>query len=379
MARILIIGGGFGGVVAAESLAARLGPGHQVTLVSRHREFTFFPALIRLAFGRIEVDDVFYDLEGAMLNHRVEFLQAEIIEIDPNARQVRGLQGNREIELPYDYLIFALGRRLAIERIPGFVAHAHHPLSVDAALRFREVLKDFRQGRAVIGYCPESRLAVPVYETAFALDRAMRERGCRDQVDISIISPESASGSLCGIVAPHLQSALEKHGIEFIPDFTADFITSKHVWAKHHRSIAYDLLMLIPPFQGLYETGFSSITDRQNYICVDSHMRSTRIERLYAVGDAVDFPGPKMASMAVLQGEVAAANIAAEIEGREPDARYDHQMMLVIDEGGDDSIFLRHKFWEGSDTRIRQGHFWGWVKQIHEKYWTRLHSLKHVT
>jgi sulfide:quinone oxidoreductase len=378
MAHVLIIGGGFGGVVAAESLAERLGPEDQITLVSRHREFTFFPALVRLAFGRVAVDDVFYDLEQAMLSRRIEFLQAEIVALDPNARHVRMLQGMREIEMPYDYLIFALGRRLAVEHIPGFVAHAHHPLTVGAALRFREAIKEFHQGRAVVGYCPDSRLAVPVYETAFALDRAMRERGCRDQVSISIISPESVGGSLCGAVAPQLQTALENHGIEFIPDFAADFITAKHVWGKDSQSIAYDLLMLIPPFQGLYETEFSSITDRQNYICVDDQMRSTRIERLYAVGDAVNFPGPKMAHMAVLQGEVAAANVAAEIDGRKPEARYNHQMMLVINEGGEDSIYMNYKFWEDRNPAIRQGRFWGWAKQVHEKYWTQLHSLKPV-
>jgi len=51
VANVLVSGDGFAGVVAAESLARRLGPEHRITLVSRHREFTFFPSLVRLAFG----------------------------------------------------------------------------------------------------------------------------------------------------------------------------------------------------------------------------------------------------------------------------------------------------------------------------------------
>jgi hypothetical protein len=47
--------------------------------------------------------------------------------------------------------------------------------------------------------------------------------------------------------------------------------------------------------------------------------------------------------MAVLQVEVAAANLAAEIEGRESEASYDHELMLVIDEGGEDSTYLHRK------------------------------------
>jgi NADH dehydrogenase FAD-containing subunit len=52
MANVLILGGGFGGVVAAETLAKTLAPEHQITLVSRSRQFIFYPALVRLAFGK---------------------------------------------------------------------------------------------------------------------------------------------------------------------------------------------------------------------------------------------------------------------------------------------------------------------------------------
>jgi sulfide:quinone oxidoreductase len=379
MSSVLIIGGGFGGVVAAESLAQRLDPEHQITLVSRHREFTFFPALVRLAFGRCALEDVFYDLERAMLSRRIEFVQAEILSLDHGSRAVIALREGRETRLSYDFLVFALGRRLAIETVPGLALHANHLLTVGDALKFREAVNSFERGHAVIGYCPDSRLSVPVYETAFALDRALLECGRRDQAKITIISPDSLGGFLGGAaVVPALQTALEKHGVDFIPNFPVDFITAGNVFAKNSQRIAFDLLMLVPPFQGLYETQFSNITDRQGYVRVDEYMRSTQAERFYAVGDAVSFPGPKMAHMAVLQGEVAAANIAAEIEGRRPEARYDHQMTLVIDEGGEDSIYLHYKFWEESETIIRQGRFWGWAKQVHEKYWTRLRSLKPV-
>lgn len=55
MANVLILGGGFAGVVAAEALAKRLGSEHQITLISRHRDFIFYPSLVKLAFGQVEV------------------------------------------------------------------------------------------------------------------------------------------------------------------------------------------------------------------------------------------------------------------------------------------------------------------------------------
>src|SRR6185369_3773054 len=138
------------------------------------------------------------------------------------------------------------------DRVPGLARYAHHPLTAGAALKFGEALKSFERGHAVIGFCPNSRLSVPVYETAFALDRALRERGRRDSTKLTIVAP-GPLGALMGgeAVAPALRAALDKRGIDFIPDFHADFISPERIFAKGASSIAYDLLMLVPPFEGL--------------------------------------------------------------------------------------------------------------------------------
>jgi sulfide:quinone oxidoreductase len=379
MARIVILGGGFGGVAAAEELARRLGPEHQLTLVSRQREFTFFPALVRLAFGGCALHEVFYDLAQALQTSGVEFIQAEFRALEPAVRSVLLQQGERRFSLDYDYLIFALGRRLAAERIAGLTEYAHHLLTVGDALRFGEAVKNFQRGEAVIGYCPGARLAAPVYETAFALDRALRARGVRAQANITIISPASLGELLGGEQATLvLQAALADHQINFIPDFPVNFVTMREVWAAGRRRAPHELLMLLPPFAGPYETPFTDFTDQEGYVRVDARMRSIAEERIYAVGDAVNFPGPKMGHMAVLQGAVAAANLAAELAGRAPEVLYNHELMLVIDAGDEDSFYLHHKLWTQEPARVRQSNFWGWAKRIYEKYWTRLHALEPV-
>src|SRR4029079_13005064 len=116
MAKVLILGGGFGGVVAAKRLAEQLSDEHQVTLVSRSRDFVFYPALVRLAFGKCQREDVSFDLRHAMLDRRVNFIEAEVARIDPLEKQVTIAHGEVQGKLPYDYLVFALGRRLASER-----------------------------------------------------------------------------------------------------------------------------------------------------------------------------------------------------------------------------------------------------------------------
>jgi sulfide:quinone oxidoreductase len=379
MANVLVLGGGFAGVIAAESLARRLGQSHQITLISRHREFTFFPSLVRLAFGHCRLEDVFFDLAHAMRSQNIKLEQAEVSHYHPDEHYVVIPRGRFERRIPYDYFVFALGRRLVAESIPGFFENAHHLLTVGAALEFGEALKNFHRGHAVLGYSRDAKLAVPVYETAFALDRMMRSRGERDHVKITIIGPDEPGELLGGaaITGP-LLAALDEHGIELVNNFDVHRVTEKEVWASNGQRIGYDLLMLIPPFQGPIEARYVGLTDSNDYICVDQWMRVTGASRMYAAGDCVNLPGPKMGHMAVLQGEVAAANLAAEIEGCEPEVRYDHQLMLVIDEGGKNSLYLHHKLRNEDVYDLRQGPFWSWAKQMHARYWPRLHALRPI-
>ena len=375
MANILILGGGFGGVVAAEKLAKTLGPEHQLTLVSRDDRFIFYPALVRLAFGKCELEDVSFNLREAMLDRRIRFLQGEVARLDPHARRAIITQGDFEGELGYDFLIYALGRRSATERVPGFFEHAHHLLSVDGALKFREALRGFHQGHAVVGYCPGARLSVPAYETAFALSHLREESGASEsRMRITLLSPEPRAESGGASLAAILQADLGRQQIEFLPDFPISHITAGAVRAANSRYLKYDLLMLVPPFQGASAGLGTGITDADGYIRVDKSMRVPGVEGMYAVGDAVSFDGPKMGHMAVRQGEVAAANVAAAIEGKTPATEYEHELMLVLDEGSREAIYLHQKLWTDEPAIIRQGRFWSWAKQIQERYWRHQHT-----
>jgi sulfide:quinone oxidoreductase len=375
MAKILILGGGFGGVVAAERLAKELDDEHQITLVSRSRHFVFYPALVRLAFGKCQREDVSFDLRQTMLSRRVNFIEAEVARIDPQQRKVTIAHGEVEGHLPYDYLIFALGRRLATERVTGFYENAHHLLNVDKALQFGKAIARFHEGRAVIGQCPGARLPGPVYETAFALSRLLEERGERNGAKITIVSP-NAPGLEFGDnnVAGAIRSALDKHGIDLLPHFPIERVTFGTAFNNLGQSIKFNLLMLLPPFLGSSAASYLGITNEEGYINVDAMMRVAGAERMYAVGDCVNFRGPKMGHMAVRQGEVAAANLAAEIAGHEPVSSYIHEMRLVIDEGGSDSIYVHKDLWGVEPANVRQSRFWTWAKQTQQKYWEASHS-----
>ncbi|HKR23141.1 MAG TPA: FAD-dependent oxidoreductase [Pyrinomonadaceae bacterium] len=375
MAKILILGGGFGGVVTAERLAEQLGDDHQITLVSRSRRFVFYPALVKLAFGKCTTKDISFDLRHAMLDRRVNFIEAEVARIDPFERKVTIAHGEVEGKLPYDYLVFALGRRLATERINGFYEHAHHLLNVDKAIQFGKAVSYFHEGHAVIGQCAGTRLPVPVYETAFALARHLEDKGERDRVKITVVSPGEFGSELGDYdTAIRLKKALIANRIEIVSNFPINSVTGNSIITATGETIDHDLLMLLPPFRGSSAASYVGVTDSEGYIAVDPTMRVIGQERMYAVGDCVNFEGPKLGHLATRQGEVAATNLAAEIDGHEPVARYSHEIKLVIDEAGANSLYLRKNLWNDAPGVINQSRLWSWAKRAQKEYWQVRHA-----
>lgn len=374
MAKVLILGGGFGGVVAAERLAEQLSDEHQITLVSRSRQFVFYPALVRLAFGKCQPADVSFDLRHSMLNRKVNFIEAEVARIDPYERIVTIAHGEVAGQLGYDYLIFALGRRLATERIPGFYEHAHHLLNADKAIKFGKAIQRFKEGRAVFGQCPGARLPVPVYESAFALARQLEETGERESVRITVVSPGTLESELGDLgAAASLRKAFATQQIELLQDVNITSLTEDSAITTRD-AINFNLIMLVPPFCGSSAASHAGITSDDGYINVAWTMRVIGHERLYAVGDCVNFEGPKMGHMAVRQAEVAAANLAAEIDGHEPVSRYQHEMRFVVEGFGNDSLYLHKDLWADEPATVRQGRFWSWAKRVQKRYWEASHS-----
>jgi sulfide:quinone oxidoreductase len=375
MAKILIVGGGFGGVVTAESLARKLEREHQIVMVSRSRKFLFYLALVRLAFGRGEPDDVSFDVREAMLDRRVTFIEGEIGRIHLSERHVTIARGEFMGEMKYDYLVFALGRRLATERVIGFFEYAHHLLDLDGAFKFGEALRNFRHGHVVLGYCPGARLPVPLFETAFALDRLIKGRKEADRAAITIVShetPEEMFGD--AVIGKALGEAMQSRGIEFVSDFSIERITPNSIIAGDGRTMNCDLAMVIPPFTGPAAVLHTKITDAEGYLPVETTMRVQGVDRMYAVGDCVSLPGPKMGHMAVQQAEVAAENMLAELQGRALPAAYKHELMMVIETDGKDSIYLHKDLWTDVPAKVKHGRFWAWAKRGREQYWLRRHA-----
>src|SRR4249919_1991166 len=124
--RILILGGGFAGVEAARYLdrTAAKRSDVEVTLVSRDNFILFTPMLHEVVASDLEPSDICNPLRKLL--RRVTVVSGEIKTINLAARRVTISYGIRELEreLPFDYLVLALGSETSFFGIPGVAEHA---------------------------------------------------------------------------------------------------------------------------------------------------------------------------------------------------------------------------------------------------------------
>jgi NADH dehydrogenase len=136
--RVVILGGGFGGVSAARRFEQLLPwtPWLDVTLVSQRNHLLFTPMLAEAAAGSVEAGNVGVPLRAAC--PRTRFRRAEVLGVDPDRRVVHLRRGDALETLPYDHLVLALGAVPNFRDLPGVAANALTLVTLEDARRLRD-------------------------------------------------------------------------------------------------------------------------------------------------------------------------------------------------------------------------------------------------
>src|SRR3990172_7230794 len=114
----VVLGGGVGGVVAANRLRRLLGREHRVLLVDRNVWHSFPPSFIWVMLGWRKPQRISRDLRS-LRRRGIEVFVGEITAIQLDQRRVMVLENSHQHELNYDYLVVSLGADYTVEGIPG--------------------------------------------------------------------------------------------------------------------------------------------------------------------------------------------------------------------------------------------------------------------
>jgi sulfide:quinone oxidoreductase len=312
--RIVILGGGSGGVVAATNLGRKLGAHHDVILVDKRADHLFMPAYLFVMVGERQPREISRSL-NLLEKRNVKFIQSEVLAIDPDRQQV-ALQNQK---LDYDYLIVSLGMQVRPELVPGFAEASIHPWELEGAVRLRERLDSFNQGRVVVGVplgpyrCPPAP-----YEAQWMLDSYFEKRGIRDRVQIEYFTrdPEPAGEHRTPVV--WMDDESRRRGIKQHYEFVVRSIDPerKEVSGLYGYKIPYDLLIMVPPHRPAQVLFDSGLAETENGIRVDYETLRTKWENVYAIGDCADMPASKSGGVAHQEADVVTHNLAAELTGK---------------------------------------------------------------
>ncbi len=329
MAKVVVIGGSFAGLTGALEARRKLGPGHQVTLISKTEDFVYIPSLIWVPFGWREVKDISISIRPILEKAGVDFALEEVKRVVPEENKV--ITGDNEYE--YDYLLVASGVSVRYDLVKG-LAEGEHNYSVctpqhaeHARAGWEEFVKN--PGPVVIGASQGASCMGAAYEFLFNFEYACRKAGIRDQVEITWVTPEPFLGhfGIDGMTggAAMLKAFMKTFKINFITNSEIEEIKEDKFVLKDGRELPYRYSMIVPPFNGarfVEESG--DLGDEKGFIPTDDSYRHQKYDNIFAAGLAVAFPPPWTAPVSFgvpktgfpseVSAKVAAKNIVKLIE-----------------------------------------------------------------
>ncbi len=317
LARVLILGAGFGGLELSTTLSEALGDDADVTLIDEGDAFVFGYSKLDVMFGRASPDAVRIPYRD-FVKPGVRLLCETVTEIDPEARRVTTDAGTHEA----DVLVVALGADYDLAATPGLEA-ADEFYSVAGAERLRERLATFSQGHAIVGVCGAPFKCPPApSEAALLLHDYLTARGVRADCEISFVLPLPSPVPPSPETSQALLAAFAERDIRFVPGARISALDSARgvVALDDGTEMPCDLFLGVPKHRAPDVVVESGMTE-DGYVPVDSRTLRTRFGAVYAVGDVATVGVPKAGVFAEGAARVVAASLIAEIErGDAPDA-----------------------------------------------------------
>lgn len=344
MSRVVVLGGGFGGVAAANELRRMLDESDEVVLVDRT---DWFAVGFRKTWAMFEPGKWEQGTRSlASLQTRgINFVQGEIEVIEPESRAVV-VDGER---LTAEALIVALGAVQDPDAVPGFAEHGHNPYSVADLGRTSQALRAFEGGRLLVGVIGEPHPCPPApYEMAYLLRDFYAQRNV--EVDLAVFTPKPSSLPVAGEAGCMIvEDRLEANGIRFLPNRRALEVGPGAVQFSTARE-EYDLLLGIPPHRAPEVIVQAGLTGESGWVEPDPTTLVTDYEGVYAIGDLTYIemgngkPLPMAGVFAEAQGQTAAAHIAARLQGRSSESEFEGRGGCFLEMGQGEAVLVEGHF-----------------------------------
>ena len=338
MKKIVILGAGTAGTMMANKLRNTLDKEEwKITIVDQFKTHYYQPGFLFIPFGIYNKEDVVKP-KADFIPSGVEMIYSAIDRVEGEANKVH-LEGGKILN--YDFLIVATGTKTYPEETPGLKDKLWYKdifdfYTVEGAVALQKFFKGWEGGKLVMAItelpykCPVAPL-----EFVFLADAYFTEKGMRDKVDISYVTP--MPGAFTKPVATKMLSELlAEKNIKVIHDFYIERVDNdtKKLVSYDEREVDFDVLTVVPMNMGDEMIERSGLGDDMNFVPTDKHtLQSTQFENIFVLGDAANIPTSKAGSVAHFAAEILFENLMSAIEGRPLMAKFDGHANCYIETG----------------------------------------------
>jgi len=319
--KVVILGGGFGGLAAARALYKTA----EVTVVDRHNYQTFLPLLYQVSTAGLAADHVAYPIRGALRKTSVKFRMGSPLSIDHKNKEVK--LDSSEV-LQFDHLIVALGSTTADFGIPGVNEFTLGMKSVHEALTIRaEIMRRFED---LCRFEDETRLAITVIgggptgvEMAGAIAELIRgplksdQKQAAAQIDITIIEAgERLLPTFSPTLSKRTKKDLEKLGVKVLVGSPVAGVEHRKITLRDKQVLPSEITIWAAGVKGSDAMAQLSLPVSGNRVVVEPTMQVKNYPNIWALGDIAGAlakdgsPLPMVAPVAIQQGKFIAKQIA---------------------------------------------------------------------
>lgn len=358
--KVIIIGGGFGGLSAFYSLKKSLS-NVEITIIDVRTTSLEKPSLPEVAFAGKPVSNVQIPLKNVVESNGGKYMNVDVKRIDPYKNEIILENGT----MNYDYLVVATGAVKNYDGIEGFKDYGYSVCDDVHAQKLHERMTTFDGGKMVIGAVKTEwadhpmvkKLSAPcegpVGEIMFMLDYTLRQQAIRSKTSITVFSP---SEIFFEDVGPKVHKALEPvikaQGINVVTSKILKKIYKDHVEFADGSTLESDLTVIIPEYTGTDVVKNSAIGDEKGFIMTDETMAHTQHKNIFAVGDINATSMPKLGHIAVMQGQIASSVIIKDITGKGTILPFKPEIFCIMNRGGIEATMILSDYLYGGKTDI---------------------------
>lgn len=315
--KILVVGGGFGGIKACLLLAKN--PYFDVTLITDNPNFRYYPTLFRTATGGVE-QLASIPLEKIFKKVPINIFIDSAVSIDRDNRMIKTKQNK---EFGYDSLILALGVKTNYFHIKGLEKYSYGIKTVEDAEKLKKHLHDQITKNlkpdlnyVVVGGGPtgvELAAMLPSY-----ISKILRNHGLdNNNVHIDIIE---ASKRMLPKSTKDLSIKVERHlkklGINVYTNTVVQSETSGRLLVNNSPIMSHTVIWTAGASNHPFFLDNNFNISKHGRVIVDRHLQSE--PEIYVIGDNADTRYSGMAQTAIYDGEFVANNLIRIVKGQKP-------------------------------------------------------------